>query len=68
MDCAMAARAEHDEVRNLSHSTLLGLGQRDSMMGLDYLDAIDLERLDAARLAEQFTAVVFGEGGLGFTR
>ena len=40
MEGAMAAGAEHDEVRNLSHPALFGFGQRDPMMGLDHFKNI----------------------------
>ena len=68
MDRAMAAGAQHNEVRNLGHPALFRLGQRDTMMGLDHFDAVDLERLDATGLAEEFTAVGLGKSGLGVTR
>ena len=61
----VAAGTKHDEVGDLSHSSLFGLRQRDAMMGLGHLDAIDLERLDATSLAEEFTAISLGKGGLG---
>ena len=56
MDGAVTAGAEHEEIRNLGHPTLFGLGQGNTMMGLDYFDAVDLKRLDATGLAEELTA------------
>ena len=37
-------------------------------MGLDNLDAVDLERLDATGLTEELATVGLGEGCLGITR
>ena len=36
-------------------------------MGLDDLDAVDLERLNATGLAEELAAVGLGKGSLGVT-
>ena len=56
VDGAVAARAKHNKVGNLRDPTLFGLGQRNSVMGLDDFYAVDLERLDATGLAEELTA------------
>ena len=41
----MAAGAEHDEVGDLRHPALFGLGQRDTVMGLNHFDAVYLDEL-----------------------
>ena len=68
MDGAVAAGAEHDEVGDLRDPALSRLRQRDAVMGLDNLDAVDLERLDAAGLTEELAAVGLGKCGLSITR
>ena len=53
---AVTTRAKHDEIGDLRDPALFRLRQRDAVMGLDNLDAVDLERLDATGLAEELTA------------
>ena len=67
MDSAVAAGAEHDEVRDLRDPTLFGLGQGNTVMGLDDFDAVDLEWLDATGLTEELASVGLGKGCLGVT-
>ena len=52
----MTAGEKHDKIGDLRDPALFGLGQGNTMMGLDYFDAVDLKRLDATGLAEELTA------------
>ena len=67
MNSAVTAGAKHDEVGDHRDPSLFGLGQRYAVMGLDNLDAVDLERLDATGLTEELATVGLGEGCLGVT-